>query len=102
MRSCALVVISRQTADKTGKRVRHDAAFFTSSVSPSFFLCSSALLSVVPVIRELQVRLIDTLFQWVPLPKQRFRVVVVLIEDDSLQKLWAMAMVSRVTRPVDR
>jgi len=25
------------------------------------------VLSVVPVIRELQVRLIDTLFQWVPL-----------------------------------
>src|SRR5215813_14603092 len=58
------------------------------------------LLSVVPVIRELQVRLIDTLFQWVPVPKQRFRVVVVLIDDDSLQKYgrwpWSRELLARL------
>jgi CHASE2 domain-containing sensor protein len=58
------------------------------------------VLSVVPVIPELQVRLIDTVFQRVPVPKQRFRVVVVLIDDDSLQKYgrwpWSRELLARL------
>jgi signal transduction histidine kinase len=58
------------------------------------------VLSGVPVIRELQVRLTDTLFQWAPVPKQRSHVVVVLIDDESLQKYgrwpWSRVLLARL------
>jgi signal transduction histidine kinase/CHASE2 domain-containing sensor protein len=58
------------------------------------------LISVVPVIRELQVRLTDTLFQLVPPPKQRSPVVVILIDDESLQKYgrwpWSRELLARL------
>ena len=58
------------------------------------------VLSVVPVIRELQVRLTDTLFQLAPPPKQRSPVLVALIDDESLQKYgrwpWSRELLARL------
>jgi signal transduction histidine kinase/CHASE2 domain-containing sensor protein len=42
-------------------------------------------LSLVPVVREFQVRLTDTFFRLAPLPKQRSPVVLVLIDEESLR-----------------
>jgi signal transduction histidine kinase/CHASE2 domain-containing sensor protein len=59
------------------------------------------VLSGVPVIRELQVRVTDTLFQLAPAPKDRSRVVLVLIDDESLQKYgrwpWSRDLLVRLT-----
>lgn len=61
----------------------------------------AGVLSGVPVIRELQVRVTDTLFQLAPVPKQRSPVVVVLIDDESLQKYgrwpWSRDLLARLT-----
>jgi CHASE2 domain-containing sensor protein len=60
----------------------------------------AGVLSAVPVIRELQVRLTDTLFQLAPVPKQRSNVVLVLIDDESLQKYgrwpWSRELLARL------
>ncbi len=64
-----------------------------------FFL--AVLLSTLPVIRELQVRLTDTLFHLAPAPRERSRVVLVLIDDDSLQKYgrwpWSRVLLAQLT-----
>ena len=44
-----------------------------------------AALSLVPVVREFQVRLSDTFFRLAPVPKQRSPVVLVLIDEESLR-----------------
>lgn len=60
----------------------------------------AGVLSAVPVIRELQVRLTDTFFQLAPVPRQRSNVVLVLIDDESLQKYgrwpWSRELLARL------
>lgn len=58
-------------------------------------------LSAIPGIRDAQVRLSDSYFRLAPVPGQRSPVVVVLIDDDSLQKFgrwpWSRNLLARLT-----
>jgi CHASE2 domain-containing sensor protein/signal transduction histidine kinase len=64
-----------------------------------FFLVAG--LSTVPVIRDWEVRLTDTLFRLTPTPNQRSRVVLVTIDDQSLQRYgrwpWSRVLLARLT-----
>jgi CHASE2 domain-containing sensor protein/two-component sensor histidine kinase len=64
-----------------------------------FFLVAG--LSLVPVIRDWEVRLTDTLFRLRPAPKQRSQVVLIAIDDPSLQAYgrwpWSRALLARLT-----
>lgn len=57
-------------------------------------------LSLVPVVREFQVRLIDTFFRLAPLPKQRSPVMLVLIDEESLRAYgrwpWSRALLAKL------
>src|SRR6185437_11252806 len=57
--------------------------------------------SAIPGIRESQVRLSDSYFHLAPAPRQRSPVVVVLIDDQSLQKYgrwpWSRTLLARLT-----
>jgi signal transduction histidine kinase len=59
------------------------------------------LLSSIPLVREWQVRLADTFFRVAPPPKARSRVVVVSIDDQSLQQYgrwpWSRELLARLT-----
>ncbi|HKW66109.1 MAG TPA: CHASE2 domain-containing protein [Terriglobales bacterium] len=58
-------------------------------------------LSAIPGIRDAQVRLSDSYFRLAPAPGQRSPVVVILIDDDSLQKFgrwpWSRSLLARLT-----
>src|ERR1051326_2241311 len=58
-------------------------------------------LSAVPGIRESQAKLTDSYFRLAPKPGQRSSVVVVLIDDESLQKFgrwpWSRILLARLT-----
>ena len=58
------------------KWISRHSSFEVLGLSLILFVLSAAL-SAVPVIRELQIRLTDTLFKIVPVPKQRSRVQLV-------------------------
>jgi signal transduction histidine kinase/CHASE2 domain-containing sensor protein len=59
------------------------------------------LLSSIPLVREWQARLADTFFRLVPPPKPRSKVVVVSIDDQSLQQYgrwpWSRELLARLT-----
>jgi signal transduction histidine kinase len=80
------------------KRSRHS---FLEVLTLSLLLFLLAgLASAVPVIRELQVRLTDTLFQLAPVPKNRSQIALVLVDDESLQKYgrwpWSRSLLARL------
>jgi signal transduction histidine kinase len=58
-------------------------------------------LSTVSLIRDWQVRFTDTFFQVLPVPKQRSRVVIVTIDDESLQQYgrwpWSRTLLAKLT-----
>lgn len=58
-------------------------------------------LSAIPGIRDAQVRLSDSYFRFAPAPGHESPVVVVLIDDDSLQKFgrwpWSRSLLARLT-----
>ena len=64
-----------------------------------FFLVLA--LSAIPGIRDSQVRLTDSYFRLAPAPRQRSPVIVVLIDDQSLQKYgrwpWSRTLLARLT-----
>src|SRR5512146_743202 len=64
-----------------------------------FFLVLA--LSAIPGIRDSQERLTDSYFRLAPVPQQQSPVVVVLIDDQSLQKYgrwpWSRALLARLT-----
>lgn len=59
------------------------------------------VLSMVPVIRDWQLRFSDTFFRISPVPKQRSQVVLVTIDDESLQRYgrwpWSRALLAKLT-----
>lgn len=63
-------------------------------------------LSMVPVIRDGESRLTDTFFRITPSPAQPSRVVVVLIDDDSLRQYgrwpWSRVLVAQLVRNLAR
>jgi signal transduction histidine kinase len=69
-----------------------------------FFLVVA--LSAIPGIRDSQARLSDSYFRLAPAPRQRSPVVVVLIDDDSLQKFgrwpWSRSLLARLTNNLSR
>jgi signal transduction histidine kinase len=60
-----------------------------------------SLLSAIPVIRDWQARLSDTMFRLAPPPQQRSRVVLVMIDDQTLQQYgrwpWSRTVLARLT-----
>ncbi len=60
-----------------------------------------ALLSTIPLIRDLQARFTDTFFRLSPSPKQKSDVVLVTIDDESLQHYgrwpWSRALLAKLT-----
>ena len=83
------------------KWISRHSSFEVLGLSLILFVLSAAL-SAVPVIRELQIRLTDTLFKVVPVPKQRSRVQLVLIDDESLQKYgrwpWSRVLLAQLNQ----
>lgn len=61
-----------------------------------------AAFNVVPLVREFGVRVSDTFFRIAPLPKERSRVVVVSIDDESLRTYgrwpWSRTVLAQLTR----
>src|SRR5581483_11261454 len=84
---------------KAGHARRRDWAGITG-LTVGLFLCIG-LLSSVPLIREWQVRLADTFFRLAPPPRQRSPVVVVSIDDRSLQQYgrwpWSHELLGQIT-----
>jgi CHASE2 domain-containing sensor protein/signal transduction histidine kinase len=64
------------------------------------FLLAVAL-STVPVIRDGELRFTDTFFRILPVPKQRSQVVLVTIDDESLQRYgrwpWSRTLLAKLT-----
>src|SRR4030095_4349786 len=58
-------------------------------------------LSTVPVIRDWQLRFTDTFFRISPVPKQPSQVVLVTIDDESLQRYgrwpWSRTLLAKLT-----
>src|SRR5579864_3447493 len=81
-------------------RPRPQALHQTLSISAILFAVVIAF-SVLPVIRDLQIRLTDTFFRLAPPPKERSRVVVILIDDESLNQYgrwpWSRELLARLT-----
>jgi len=71
-----------------------------SSLAVLLFLLV-AVLSTIAVIRDWQVRFTDTFFRLSPAPQQRSRVVVVTIDDESLQRYgrwpWSRSLLAKLT-----
>jgi signal transduction histidine kinase len=63
-----------------------------------------AVLSVVPVVRDSELRVVDTFFRLAPPPAQRSSVVLVLIDDDSLQQYgrwpWSREILARLVSKI--
>ena len=59
------------------------------------------LLSTIPLVREWQVRFCDTFFRLAPAPEARSKVVVVTIDDESLQRYgrwpWSRTLLAKLT-----
>lgn len=62
---------------------------------------SVSLLSMVPLLRDWQARLTDSFFRLSPVPPDRSQVVLVVIDDQSLQRYgrwpWSRTLLSRLT-----
>src|SRR5438874_10612359 len=84
---------------KVGRARRRNWAGITG-LCLGLFVCVG-LLSSIPLIREWQVRLADTFFHLAPPPKQRSPVVVVSIDDRSLQQYgrwpWSRELLAQLT-----
>ena len=65
-----------------------------------------ALLSTIPLIRDWQVRFVDTFFRLSPSPAQNSRVVLVTIDDQSLQRFgrwpWSRVLIAQITTSLAR
>src|SRR6267378_4817542 len=76
-----------------------------SSLAVLLFLLV-AVLSTIAVIRDWQVRFTDTFFRLSPAPQQRSRVVVVTIDDQSLQRYgrwpWSRTLLAKLTNNLAR
>ncbi len=63
-------------------------------------------LSMVPVVRELQLRLTDSYFRAAPAPSQVSPVMLVLIDDESLRRYgrwpWPRTLMAQLTRNLER
>ncbi len=59
-------------------------------------------LSTIPIIRDSEARLADTFFRVAPRPPARSKVVLILIDDDSLRQYgrwpWSRVLIGRLTR----
>src|SRR5215831_10379680 len=79
---------------------RHRSWVQTSGLSWLLFLLVAAL-SAVPVVREWEVRFTDTFFRLSPGPQQKSQVVIVAIDDESLQRQgrwpWSRALLAKLT-----
>src|SRR5258705_6368693 len=58
-------------------------------------------LSTIPLVREWQVRFCDTFFRLAPAPQARSKVVIVTIDDESLQRYgrwpWSRTLLAKLT-----
>src|SRR5215475_1054192 len=78
----------------------HRAWGQTGGLAVLLFLLVAGL-STVPVIRDWQLRFTDSFFRISPVPKQRSQVVLVTIDDESLQRYgrwpWSRTLLAKLT-----
>lgn len=89
----------------TSAEPRHRGWIQTSGLVVLLFLLVAGL-STIEVIRDWQVRFSDTFFRLSPVPKEKSRVVIVTIDDQSLQRLgrwpWSRTLLARLTNNLAR
>jgi CHASE2 domain-containing sensor protein/two-component sensor histidine kinase len=89
----------------TSAEPRHRSWIQTSELAVLLFLLVAGL-STVGMIRDWQVRFTDTFFRLSPVPKQKSRVVVVTIDDQSLHLYgrwpWSRTVLARLTNNLAR
>ena len=89
----------------TSAEPRHRGWVQTSGLAVLlFFLVAS--LSTIGVIRDWQVRFSDTFFRLSPVPKEKSRVVMITIDDQSLQRYgrwpWSRSLLAKLTSNLAR
>ena len=84
----------------TGESPKHRRGLWSWVLTATLFLLV-ALISSIPGVRDWQVRLTDTFFSLAPAPKEKSRVVVIEIDDRSLQEYgrwpWSRELLARLT-----
>jgi len=89
----------------TNAEPRHRGWIQTSGLVVLLFLLVAGL-STIGVIRDWQVRFSDTFFRLSPVPKEKSQVVMVTIDDQSLQRYgrwpWSRALLAKLTNNLAR
>ena len=89
----------------TSAEPRHRGWIQTSGLVVLLFLLVAGL-STIGVIRDWQVRFSDTFFRLSPVPKEKSRVVIITIDDQSLQRYgrwpWSRTLLARLTNNLTR
>jgi signal transduction histidine kinase len=89
----------------TSTELHHRGWGQTAGLAVLLFLLVAGL-STIAVIRDWQVRFTDTFFRVLPAPKERSRVVVVTIDDPSLQRYgrwpWSRTLLAQLTDNLER
>src|SRR5664279_3958709 len=88
-----------------GSRPRREAWTTTTALSAILFAIVLALFAI-PLFRELQLKINDTLFRLAPIPRKQSPLVLILIDDESLREYgrwpWSRALVAKlVSRSAD-
>lgn len=77
----------------------------TAVLAGLLFVVVVALAAAVPAVRDWQLRFNDSFFRFSPVPKPRSRVVLVTIDDESLQQLgrwpWSRTLLARLTNDLN-
>jgi CHASE2 domain-containing sensor protein len=82
-------------------RPRREAWTTTTALSAILFASVLALFAV-PLFRELQLKINDTLFRLAPVPRKKSPLVLILIDDESLREYgrwpWSRALLAKLVR----
>jgi signal transduction histidine kinase/CHASE2 domain-containing sensor protein len=74
----------------------------TAALAGLLFLLVVVLSAAMPALRDWQLRVNDSFFRFSPVPKPRSRVVLVTIDDESLQRFgrwpWSRTLLAKLTR----
>src|SRR6266404_6101871 len=73
----------------------------TGGLAILLFLVVALLSALIPTLRDWQLRFTDTFFRLAPAPRQRSQVVLVTIDDESLQRYgrwpWSRTLLAQLT-----
>jgi signal transduction histidine kinase/CHASE2 domain-containing sensor protein len=78
----------------------------TAGLAVTLFLFVTMLSAAIPAVRDWQLRFNDSFFRFAPVPKPRSRVVLVTIDDESLQHYgrwpWSRTILAKLTDHLNR